>query len=421
MRPAGVSASLLEGCGKALAAPQSQQRIRRRLSAVLADDRPDGAELTAALDGLRESEDAPTFSLVLQLLAHVDLPEAQAERVVRDLLGHRERMREALGRDPGLRVSTIDYLSNVERLLDNPTIVESVHLERTERSAVTDALTGLGNRRHFSSCLSLEIRRSRRYGLRMSLLMLDLDEFKRLNDLHGHLFGDLMLQRLGRSLRTAVREADVASRYGGEEFAVILPETDRLGAYAVGERVRRCVEQDFAERAVAGRKVALTLSGGVAAYPEDARDAAGLIERADQALYLAKRCGKNRIGAHHAERRAAVRFPVKKSTRASISLLDGGEALPVNALNLSRVGALLELPEECAPSDSLELTLGARDATGRPRTWVRRGKVVRVEKRPAARSAVRVAVSFEEPLDEEGLRQQVRYREPLRPTAGGRA
>lgn len=402
------------GATLAVAASHSQQQFRRQVSALVAEDRPDGRELLATLVDLREREGAPTFSFVLQVLAHVDLPDVQAERVVRKLLQHREEMHELLDRDPGLRVCAIDYLTNCERLLTNPTIVESAHLERTERSAVTDALTGLSNRRHFSSCLGLEVRRSRRYGLRMALLMLDLDEFKRLNDRHGHLFGDLVLQRLGRSLRKAVREADVASRYGGEEFAVILPETDRLGAYAAGERIRERIEHDFADRPVGGRSVRLTVSGGIATYPDDATDAAGLIDRADQALYLAKNCGKNRIGAHHAERRGSVRFPAKQSVLTGVSLLDGTGNLQAGALNFSLEGALLELPTDCRPREQLELTLGGRDPAGRARTWVRRGRIVRIEKRPMPEGGFRVGVRFDEPLSEECLRQQVRRSEKAR-------
>jgi diguanylate cyclase (GGDEF)-like protein len=401
-----------------VAAPNNHTRMRARVSALVADDRPDAERLTGELRVLRERDGSPTFSIVLHLLTHLDLPDGQAEQVFVDLLRHREAVRRALGRDPGVRVATIDYLSNVKRLLTNPTIVESAHLERTERSAVTDALTGLSNRRHFSNCLGLEVRRSRRYGLRLSLLMLDLDEFKRLNDRDGHLFGDLVLQRVGRVLRRAVREADVACRYGGEEFAVILPETDRLGGYAVAERIRKRIEQDFSERPIGNRRVRLGVSGGIGSYPEDAQDAARLIDRADQALYLSKRRGKNRISLYHSERRESIRYPARASARASVSVA-GGEPRRALPVNLSRRGALLELPADCRPEELLELTLGGRDPAGRPRTWVRQGRVVRVEAEPVAEGSCRVAVCFEKPLSDECLEQQVRRGQPLRAAAGG--
>lgn len=400
-----------------VAAPHSQAQIRKRVGALLAEDRPDGDRLTQELRHLRESEGAPTFSIMLHLLAHLELPDVQAERLLGDLLHHRNAVARALGRDPGLRVAAIDYLSNVKPLLTNPTIVESTHLERTERSAVTDVLTGLGNRRHFSNCLGLEVRRSRRYGLRLSLLLLDLDAFKRLNDRYGHLFGDLVLERVGGVLRRAVREADVACRYGGEEFAVILPETDRLGSYAVAERIRRRIEQ-FAEQPIGGRKVRLSLSGGIASYPDDAADAARLIDLADEALYLSKHRGKNRISLYHAERRESIRYPAKTSAKVSIAQPGGGDPRRVQALNLSRGGAWLELPVDAMPGATLELILSGREPAGRSRTWVHRGSVVRVLEQPGPRATCRVAIQFDEPLSEECLQQQVRLTE-LQRAAGG--
>jgi diguanylate cyclase (GGDEF)-like protein len=260
---------------------QLSEQIRRRLIALLSEERPDAERLLRGIQDIGQAEGIGVFSATLHLLAHLPLPEAEAERTFRGLLDHREQLVRSLGRDPGLCVVALDYLSNVNKLLAHPTIVEAEQLEKTERSAITDDLTRLYNRRHFVRALSLEVRRSRRYGLRMSLLMLDLDAFKLLNDRHGHLLGDLVLQRVGSILRRVVREADVPCRFGGEEFAVILPETDRLGAYAVAERIRRGVLRGFETRPVAGAWVETSLSGGIASFPDDGADPAALIARAD--------------------------------------------------------------------------------------------------------------------------------------------
>jgi len=406
-----------------VAAPQSQAQIRKLLSGWVADDRPDADRLRADLADLRRKEGAPTFSIVLNLLAHLELPDTQAEELLREILRHRDGITAGLDRDTGLRVATIDYLSNVKKLLTNPTIVEGAHLERTERSAITDALTGLSNRRHFSGCLGLEVRRCRRYRLRLSLLMLDLDEFKRLNDRYGHPFGDLVLQRVGRVLRRAVREADIACRYGGEEFAVILPETDRLGGHAVAERIRQHIEREFADTPVGNRRIRLTLSGGIASYPDDAADAAGLIDRADQALYLSKRQGKNRVSVYHSERRASIRYPGLTTARAGVVLAADGRTFEGSPLNMSRRGALLELPAACGVRESVELTFRGRDRAGRVRTWVLCGRVVRVESAPTTRAvgSCRVAVQFDDSLGEDCLHQQVRRTELLRAGGGTRA
>jgi diguanylate cyclase (GGDEF)-like protein len=403
-----------------VAADRVSDELRKRVNALLADDRCDARRLMARLRELREAEGIRAHSAALHVLAHLEIPEVQAERLLDDLLRHRIEVTRALGRDPGLRVAAIDYLANVKKLLANPAIVESSHLERTERSALTDPLTRLYNRRHFARALALEVRRSHRYSLRLSLLMLDLDAFKRLNDRHGHLFGDLVLQRVGQELRRAVRDADTPCRHGGEEFMVILPETDRLGGFAVAERIRRRVRCSFAERPVGGHRVRVSLSGGIASYPVDGEDPPALIARADQALYLAKRLGKDRISLYHSERRGAIRYPAKVTARTRLQQVPGRRPPETRPLNLSRVGALLDLDERLPAATPVELTFSGRDAAGLPREWVVAGRVVRIERRGAGGDRCRVAVAFDAPLAEDCLFQQVQRTSALRAVEGGR-
>jgi len=404
-----------------VAAARLSDQLRKRLNAWLADDRTGTDRLLARLRELRETEAVPACSTALHVLTHLEISEQQAERLFEDLVRHRAELIRALGRDPGLRVAAIDFLSNVRQLLAHPVVVESGLLERTERSAVTDPLTRLFNRRHFGQALALELRRSHRYSLRLSLLMLDVDTFKRLNDRHGHVFGDLVLQRMGHVLRRAVRDADTPCRYGGEEFAVILPETDRLGAYALAERIRLHVRQSFTDKPVGGQPVEVTLSGGIAAYPVDGEDPQALITRADQALYLAKRLGRDHISLYHSERRRSVRYPAKSTARAGLHLRPGGAASPVRPLNVSREGALLDIDGgEPAPAASIELSFEGRDARGSERAWLRSARVVRVERRGVRGAGARVAVAFEEPLPEDCLFQQVQRAGPLPALPGGR-
>ncbi len=404
-----------------MGAPQLTEQDRKKLHALLAEDRPDSEKFMERLRELRERDNVQACSAILHLLAHLELPEIQAERLLSDLLRHRDQVTRALGRDPGLRVATIDYLSNVKKLLANPTIVERSQLERTERSAVTDALTRLYNRRYFMSALALEVRRSHRYSLRLSLLMIDLDEFKLLNDRHGHLFGDLVLQRLGQIMRRALRDADLPCRYGGEEFAVILPETDRLGAYAVAERIRQKTDQVFSEGPVAGKMVTVEFSAGIASLPEDGLDPATLIARADQALYQSKRNGKNRVSLYHSERRRAIRYPARASARIGLVTSDGAPILDARLIDLSLEGALLELEEGAPAAPEVELILHARSASGERQEWICAGRGVRLEKRGDAPGPFQLAVQFVEPLSQECLKQQITRARKLPEVLGGRA
>ena len=166
--------------------------------------------------------------------------------------------------------------------------------EQTKRLSTTDPLTGLYNSRYLDKVLARETALAERYGGSFSLVMLDIDDFKRCNDLYGHLAGDCVLQELARLLESHVRQVDVVIRYGGEEFIILLPHTDRKGAFEIGERIRRAVRAHSFADAKEGSDIRLTISLGIATYPQDASGASELIVRADEALYAAKRAGKDR-------------------------------------------------------------------------------------------------------------------------------
>ncbi|HEX5259969.1 MAG TPA: sensor domain-containing diguanylate cyclase [Gaiellales bacterium] len=163
-----------------------------------------------------------------------------------------------------------------------------------EQQAVTDALTGLANRRQFYEVLGREFERAQRFGHELGLIMLDIDDFKQVNDTLGHLAGDVVLHEVAAALQDMIREIDVAARYGGEEFAVLLPQTGREGAASLAERLRIAIaERDivFAGAPIEG----ITASFGVSAGPEDGMGQLDLVASADAALYRAKRQGKNDV------------------------------------------------------------------------------------------------------------------------------
>ena len=175
-------------------------------------------------------------------------------------------------------------------------MVYPIQQKRLQAQAFTDVMTGLENHRRFRMRLEEEVRRAYRYGHPISLLLLDIDHFKRANDTYGHLGGDALLRQIGALLRRSVRSFDVPARYGGEEMAVILPETSAHDAALLAERIRRGVEESrFSLPDSPDAGVRLTVSLGVATLPDDAAGDAALIERADEALYRAKRGGRNAV------------------------------------------------------------------------------------------------------------------------------
>ncbi|MFH1191541.1 MAG: diguanylate cyclase [Candidatus Omnitrophota bacterium] len=150
--------------------------------------------------------------------------------------------------------------------------------------AVRDGLTGLFNRRYFNELIMVEINRLKRYPAAISLLMLDIDNFKNYNDTQGHPAGDVLLKDAAKVFKNCVRPSDIVCRYGGEEFIIILSQTEKVAAKIVAERLRVQV----------GLYLPATISIGIASIPEDAQEISALIEKADNALYQAKKTGKNK-------------------------------------------------------------------------------------------------------------------------------
>lgn len=165
-------------------------------------------------------------------------------------------------------------------------------LAKMEHMANTDGLTGLRNRRAYDQILEDELTRARRYGYPLSLVIMDIDDFKQFNDRYGHSKGDEHLAEISRLTRSSVRDQDVVARVGGEEFGVILPHTSREGAKEFAERIRRSIEEAFKDKFDVGKTVSL----GVAEYPLDASTLQDLYEAADQAMFAVKNSGKNRVG-----------------------------------------------------------------------------------------------------------------------------
>jgi diguanylate cyclase (GGDEF)-like protein len=210
---------------------------------------------------------------------------------------HRRDLSTRLGRDVGFPVATLDYLLHVSRDLVDPTIVERDVLEVLAHRSVTDPLTGLFNRYHFEATLKREVARCLRYGTRLSLLLMDVDQLKAVNDQWGHQAGDRVLGRVAGAIQKSLRGTDIASRHGGDEFAIILPDTDAPAGRLVAERICAKVGASLGEGNVPDGSTRVTVSGGLAelllAVP--APSEAQLIVAADQALYLAKARGGNRV------------------------------------------------------------------------------------------------------------------------------
>lgn len=227
------------------------------------------------------------YSEALYRLTRLEMPKAEARACFQAILEHQSALCAQLGRGVSLITATCDYFMQVNPVVRDPILVEVRLLQQKEESAHRDELTGLYNRRSFNQELPREMERFRRFGQPFSLLLLDLDHFKDFNDSYGHSAGDLALREIARILQDVARLYDRVVRYGGEEFAVILPQSTAEEAKLVAERLRSAVGRHRIR--FAGMDLgALTVSVGLASYPKDGLDMEGLVLSADQAMYQAK-------------------------------------------------------------------------------------------------------------------------------------
>ena len=185
------------------------------------------------------------------------------------------------------------------------TIERTAEHRQLETLATTDGLTRAYNHRYFTERLEEELRRCKRYRLPLSLLIIDADHFKEVNDRYGHASGDAVLRDMGALLRECMRDTEIVARLGGEEFGVLLPQTDEIQAGIAAERLRAAVEaRDF--RSVDGQPIHVTISVGISGFPPNAATRADLMEQADRAMYAAKRSGRNQIVSAEAPSHALV-------------------------------------------------------------------------------------------------------------------
>jgi len=169
----------------------------------------------------------------------------------------------------------------------------SILYEKLQKISITDSLTSLANRRYFMYRYEEEFKRSKRMHLKFSLIMIDVDNFKLLNDTKGHMVGDMVLREVSNILKDNVRDIDFVARYGGEEFIIILPETDKSSAVYAAERIREKISVKNIK--AYDENIKITLSFGVSSFPENASSLDMLLEVADKALYQSKNQGKNKV------------------------------------------------------------------------------------------------------------------------------
>lgn len=230
-------------------------------------------------------------------LVQVRLPEAEAKRDWKEILKHKYLLSEKLERNVGIHVATLDYYTNIKKRMISPKIVDANDYYDTASRALTDDLTKAYNRHFFEDEFKKLFLQARTTGTSFSLIMLDLDHFKIYNDVNGHIQGDIALIETVRILHAVCSQDDTVSRYGGEEFTVLLPSQALNLALKTAEHIRQAIfDYRFVnEQALPGGRLSVSL--GVTTYREDIASPHEMVEEVDVALYRAKNSGRNRIKA----------------------------------------------------------------------------------------------------------------------------
>ncbi len=284
------------------ASPSRDETDADRLGGILADnalsldlvsafsgDRPLTTSESLLLEALKQTRGDTYYSDLLYAVTHQYFPPDAARNLWDRILHHKNEMSSSLKRNVRIAVATLDYLSNLTAEIHAATVISEEHVADIVRLSLRDGLTGLYNHTYCYQRIDAELRTYARYGTDVSLMMIDVDDFKAINDRHGHEEGDRVLARLGAIIKGTTRETDFCCRYGGEEFAVILPSTRIQEAGTLADRLRAIVAQGLP----CGRNI--TVSIGVSSCGKDTRTPQALVHKADAALYRAKESGKNRI------------------------------------------------------------------------------------------------------------------------------
>jgi diguanylate cyclase (GGDEF)-like protein len=282
-------------------------------------------------------EDLEVYRNYFYVLAHLEFDEAAAFKHWEEFRKYHAKFEEDLGYPIDTRITTLSYFMNENRQLENPKIIEMKVFQRTQEKVVLDDLTSLFNFRYFKQRIQAEMEGAASRSEQLSLLIIDIDNFKHINDDYGHLTGDGILRQIGKLIQAETSAHGPAFRYGGEEFTVIVPRVDKQQAYDLANKLcERISEHEFLnENSTPRHKMSVTASLGVATYPQDCDDSQLLIGNADKALYNAKGSGKNIVCLFSENQRRFKRLST--SIRGELANFSQSTT-SIRTLNVSRGG-----------------------------------------------------------------------------------
>lgn len=366
------------------------QSVRSSILQCLHNFSSDEENLVKELNRLIEQKGPKVCQSLFQILASLDLKPKKALLCWQEIIAHWEKLNAVLLREVSIRTAICDYFCTIYKSLENPKVVEVQVFEETLKESIFDSLTGLYNRQYFNDTLSREIETARRYQGELTILFLDIDNFKNINDSFGHRAGDAVLKRISEIILKGKRAGDIAARFGGEELVVIMPRTDRQNARVLGERIRSKFEDTTIE--FEKHSIRATISGGLASFPADANDSATLLEIADRALYQAKGAGKNKILSFARDKRRYLRIDCKRKIKVRELGFNGSPNITAMSKNIGMGGILFENSFPMEVGTKIQASVPIQDDT--PLLII--GTVVRKKQLESDRYDIGASIAFRE-------------------------
>ncbi len=350
----------------------------------------DDDELIEKFNLLTKEHGSAIFQAIFHIYAGLELSPRLAEEYWREVLLIRRDMSKALKRDVDLIPAIYDFLAASENALLNPRLIEEKSYAKVILETTHDGLTTLFNRQYFKEVLNQTIAAAKRYDNDVSMLFIDIDDFKQINDTHGHSAGDEVIQLVAQVIQNSKRDSDVAARYGGEEFVLMMPHTEGIKGYVCAERIRKRVEE--IEAGTPDNPIKVTVSIGLASFPQNCKNSAELINRADSALYLAKGAGKNTISMYKEEKRRYVRVKYEEEIKITNLGFDESPIYSATSKDICIGGILFENSEPLPIGSRIKVSVPIKDDP--PLLLI--GTVVRVEAYEDDKYDIGMAISFKE-------------------------
>ncbi len=271
--------------------PRSVIQTIENIELDILSDIDDSQVFRFIIDSLQHETGRP-YAALTEAILHYSMKEDEAKRVWDDILENKEAMEKALGRGLSIKTALVDYFTN-RRRSEKIIIFIKENMISAFDTAMRDGLTGLYSHAVIHAELEKEFQSAGRYKLDLSVIFIDIDDFKKYNDTHGHIAGDRVLLHVSGILRNKLRGTDKIGRYGGEEFLIVLPHTSLDKATLIAEKLRISIMEETAKNEEIPKGV--TVSVGLSALSEKTNDGHDLINEADICMYRAKKEGKNRV------------------------------------------------------------------------------------------------------------------------------